>query len=45
MGERLAELSEEDRERVRSTVREQVEARLREGGERMDGLALVVTAE
>jgi ubiquinone/menaquinone biosynthesis C-methylase UbiE len=45
IGKRVAELSDEDRERVRTTVRERVEARLAAGPEGMDGLALVVTAE
>jgi hypothetical protein len=41
--QRLSELSEAERERVRETVKERVEARLAEG-EGMDGLALVVTS-
>jgi ubiquinone/menaquinone biosynthesis C-methylase UbiE len=42
--EQLDALFEADRERVRETVKERVEARLAEGPEGMDGLALVVTA-
>jgi ubiquinone/menaquinone biosynthesis C-methylase UbiE len=42
--EQLEALSEADRERVREAVRDRVEARLAEGPEGMDGLALVVTA-
>lgn len=42
--ERLASLSEDERERVRQTVKERVEARLAEGTHGMDGVALVVTA-
>jgi ubiquinone/menaquinone biosynthesis C-methylase UbiE len=42
--EQLDALSEADRERLRETVKERVEARLAEGPEGMDGLALVVTA-
>jgi ubiquinone/menaquinone biosynthesis C-methylase UbiE len=44
MGERLAELSEQDREQVREVVRERVEARFAQGPDGMDGVALVVTA-
>lgn len=45
LGERLAGLSDDERERARETVKERVEARLAEGPEGMDGVALVVTAE
>ncbi|HEX2466830.1 MAG TPA: methyltransferase domain-containing protein [Solirubrobacterales bacterium] len=45
ISERLAALSEAERERVRELVKERVEARLSEGPDGMDGVALVVTAE
>jgi SAM-dependent methyltransferase len=44
ISERLEELSEAERERVRETVGRRVEERLAEGPHGMDGLALVVTA-
>jgi SAM-dependent methyltransferase len=44
ISDRLNELSEVDRERVRETVGQRVEERLAEGPHGMDGLALVVTA-
>jgi ubiquinone/menaquinone biosynthesis C-methylase UbiE len=44
MGERLAGLSEPDRERVREIVRERVDARFARGPDGMDGAALVVAA-
>jgi hypothetical protein len=44
ISDRLNELSEAERERVRETVGQRVEERLAEGPHGMDGLALVVTA-
>jgi ubiquinone/menaquinone biosynthesis C-methylase UbiE len=43
MSERISGLAEADRERVRETVRERVDARLAESADAMDGIALVVT--
>jgi SAM-dependent methyltransferase len=44
LSDRLNELSDDERERVRTTVRERVDPRLAQGSDGMDGVALVVTA-
>jgi ubiquinone/menaquinone biosynthesis C-methylase UbiE len=45
MSGRISELPEADRERVRKTVGERVDARLAEGADAMDGIALVVSCD